>query len=373
MSWPFRNGPIGAWLARRRVFRELKQFAANEAATLSLDDANPLHRAKVSVDAGDLESACKYLAIARERIPDYVRTSPETVDVLLALGEFADLDALMLAGAKRFPNQRHYLEGYAKSAQRRRDFDEAIKRWAAVRKRFPSSRWGYIGAAGCLRDLNRLDEAEALVQFALRTMPDDLVLLLESAHIAQARKMWDEAYRRWDSLRERHPQGFVGAALALNELGRADEAEALLANGRFRYPTYPQIATTQAHIAEVTGNTAEALRRWAVVRERFPLERFGYEGAIKLLRKQQEWAKADEIAEQAIRRFPAGDWPLAEYANIARERRDWPEAAKRWAAVLAAFPNKQYAASLQAEAIRMAVLQPEGAAQPGTSPPPCSG
>jgi len=66
-----------------------------------------------------------------------------------------------------------------------------------------------------------------------------------------------------------------------------------------------------------------------VVRERFPLERFGYEGAIKLLRKQQEWAKADEIAEEAIPRFPTHDWPLAEYANIACDRRDWPEAAKR--------------------------------------------
>ncbi|MGA3403671.1 MAG: tetratricopeptide repeat protein [Acetobacteraceae bacterium] len=374
MIWPFGDGPIGAWLERHRALRDMQRAAAIDEATLSLRDDNPLHRAKVSLEVDDLKSAREFLDIARARIPNYVLTCPDTVDILLGLGDFAELEAFALKGAKRFPKQPHYLEGYAMVAETQRNFDEAVRRWAVVRKKFPRSTLAYTAAIGSLRHLGRLDEAEALLRSALRMMPGDMTVLLEWGRVAEARGDWEEAHRRWDSLRDRHPQGFWSAAWALQRLGRTAEAEALLEAGRLRFPTSQGIAIMQAQIAKDAGNIAEALRRWGVVRQRFPFDPAGYVEAIRLLRPQGAWEEADAIALAAIERFHAHAWPLADYAMLAHDRQDWPEAAKRWAALRAAFPDHKDARDREAEALAAAGLPPAGGvAEPVTSRPSAPG
>jgi tetratricopeptide (TPR) repeat protein len=373
MIWPFGEGPIGTWLERRRALRDLQRVIALEDSIISLRDDNPLHRAKVLVEVDDHKRAREFLELARVQIPNYVLTSPDTIEILLQLGDFDEAEAFALKGAKRFPKKPHYLEGYALAADRQRNFDEAVRRWAVVRKKFPNQRLGYVCAVGCLRQLGRLDEAEDLVRSAMKQVPGDIPLRLEYGRVAEARGDWEEAYRRWDSLRDRHPAGFVGAAHALQKLGRTAEADALLAEGRFRYPTFENLAIMQAHVAEQRGDNVEALKRWAVVRQRFPFDPAGYRNAIRLLRGQQEWAEADTIAQAAMDRFHDHAWPLAEYADLAHGRKDWAEAATRWAALHAAFPDRKDAQQREAEAVAAAGLQPAGAAASVTSPPPCSG
>jgi len=70
---------------RRRALREMRRLMAAEAATLVIQDSNPLYSAMISLKEGDLQ-ACPgtYLDQARTRIPDYVLTCPDTIDVLLA-------------------------------------------------------------------------------------------------------------------------------------------------------------------------------------------------------------------------------------------------------------------------------------------------
>jgi predicted Zn-dependent protease len=373
MVWPFGEGPIGVWLERRRAFRDLKHVLYLEDATISLRDDNPLHRAKVLVEVDDNKHAREFLELARARIPNYVLTCPDTIEIMLRLGDFDELESFTLKGAKLFPKKPHYLEGYALAAERQRHFDEAVRRWAVVRKKFPNERLAYVCAVGCLRQLGRLDEAEDLLRSAMRQVPGDLPLQFEYGRVAEARGDWAEAYRRWDSIRDRHPSGFVGAAQALQKLGRTEDAEALLAEGRFRYPTFQTIAFMQALIAEQRGDIDEALKRWTVARARFPLETAGYRDAIRLLSGRQEWAEADEIALAAIDRFHDHAWPLEDYANLAHGRKDWAEAAKRWAALRAAYPDHKVAPQQEAAALAAAGLQPAGAADSATSPPPCSG
>jgi tetratricopeptide (TPR) repeat protein len=363
MIWPFGEGPVGAWLERRRALRDVQRIDALEAAALAIREDNPLNRAKVSAELDDRKSAREFLDLARKQIPRHVLTSPDTVGILLRLGDFAELESFAVAGAKRFPNQPHYLVGYALAAERQRNFDEAIRRWAVVRKKFPNDKPGYVHAIGCLRQTKRLDEAEALLRTAMRKTPEDLLLRIEQCWLAEARGDWATAYARWDSLRSRHRVGYDGAAQALQKLDRTAEAEALLEEGRVRYPTYPDIAIMQARIAEQTGNTAEALKRWAVVRERFPFERSGYTNPIRLLREQQEWVAADAIALAAIRRFPSDAEPLADYANLAHARQDWAEAAKRWAALRTAFPDRKDAQK-EAQALAASGVHAAGAAEP---------
>jgi predicted Zn-dependent protease len=339
---------------RRKALREMREIEAAEFETTSLRDDNPLHRAKVSVEIGDLEAAQHFLAEAWARIPDYVLRSPDTIGIMLGLRQFDELDSFALKAAKRFPSKSHYLEGYAESAQRQHNWEEAVRRCAMVRKRFPRSRVGYVCAASCLRDLGRLDEAERLLNQAMRMRPNDELILIEHCRLADASSNWEESYRRWGSMRNRHPAGYIGAALALQNLGRRQEGEAVLVEGRSRFPVEADIAVAQAQIAEKAGDIAEALKRWEVVRQRFPFNHMGYRDAIRLLCEQQDWAKAEEIAQAAIDRFPDDMAWLVQYAQLAYEREDRTEEAKRWAAVRMAFPNWQEASLREAQALAAA-------------------
>jgi tetratricopeptide (TPR) repeat protein len=352
--WLWEKGPFGSWRERHRALAELRRLVSIESDVMVLDDANPLTRAKVSLEAGDHVAARRYLDLARERIPQYVLTSPDTVEILLGLGDFAELDRFALAGSKRFRNQPHYLEGYARSAEHRRDFEEAVRRWAMVRKKFAQSRLGYVSAVGDLRELGRLDEAEGLLRRTMRLLPGDMNAAFEYARVAEARGTWAEAHRRWAAIRHRHPAGFMGAAQALQKLGRTSEAEELLVEGRLRYPTEAGIAITYAHIAEETGNPEEARKRWNLVRQRFPRDRSACVQGLRFLRDQKDWEEADAMAQETIEWFRNQDWPLAEHALVAHSRRDWPEAARRWAALRAAFPNQKDAPQREAEALAAA-------------------
>ena len=341
---------FSSWRDRRRAFGELRRIASIEAATTSLDEGNPLNRAKVSLQAGDQDAARHYLQIARARIPEYVESNHDTLEVMLGLGDYDELDAFALARAKRSPRDPRYLEAYAASAEHRRDFAEAARRWAMVRRKFPNRRLGYVNGIGTLRQARRLDEAEALLQRGMRMLADDIGMAFEYGRMAEARDDWTEAHRRWSLVRERHPAGFIGAAQALQRLGRSKEAEALLAEGRSRYPVETGIYSLLADIAERAGDTPEAMRRWATFRNRFPLDARGYIEGLRLARMQQAWTNAEEIAREAIDRFRKESWPRTEYANLAHLRQDWPTASERWAAAVAAFPDRADLREREAEA-----------------------
>ena len=351
MTGLFGSGPIGAWLERRRALKEMRRIIAVDAEQIAMRDNNPLARAKVSLELGDVKTARENLALAREQMPMYVVTSPVTVEVLLGLGDFDEVEAFTLDEAKRFPHQPHDLEGYATAAMRRGDREEAVRRWALVRKKFRNSKKGYVDCADCLCVLGRLDEADALTKRAMQLYPDDLPALIMHCRISDARQDWEESYRRWDAVRPRHSAGLIGVARALYKLGRAAEAEAVLADGRYRFPLEPGIAILRASAAQEAGDHAEAMKRWAEVRQRFPFDRAGYVDGSRYLCQQKEWSEADAVGLAAIARFPGQAWPLAEYAMVAHTKRDWPAAAERWAALRAAFPEREDAYQREAEAL----------------------
>ena len=152
-------------------------------------------------------------------------------------------------------------------------------------------------------------------------------------------------------MRSRHVAGLIGAARALNKLGRRPEAEALLSEGRYRFPLEPGVAILAAVMAEEAGDYPEALKRWAGVRQRFPFDRVGYVDGMAFLRRQQKWAESEVVAVAAAERFPTQAWPLAEYAMLATLRGDWCKAAERWARLRHAFPEREDAYQREAEAL----------------------
>lgn len=330
-----------AWRERRHALREFKAMGNLDQQMLALDDSNPLYRARTALNLGDHAEALRCWLDACQRLPEFARTSHDSLGILLGLRRYDEAEALMLAGRKRSPRDSHYSCGYAEIATERNDYAEAAKRWAAARKAFPGAWRGYAFGAASLSKLGKLDEAEAVLERGLALLPTNINCRIEYARMAELRKDWLEAHRRWELIGKEfnHVLGVLGAARALQEMGRLDEAEACLAAGRQHHPTVHNIVMEQAHLAQLRGDEAAELRLWETVLQRFPLVQHGYYDAARRLTEMGKIAEADDVLRRAVERFPQEVRPGAEYATFAHKRGDWAEAANRWQAVRAAWPD----------------------------------
>ena len=176
------------------------------------------------------------------------------------------------------------------------NWSDALRIWNEIRTQFPNAPAGYVGAGIALRETGRLDEAENLLAEGAQRFADNVPITLERARLANARRDWPEAARRWQAARphfDDNPSAHVGAGHALRQAGRLDEAESLLAEGTERFPENIPIALERARLANAKRDWPEAVRRWQAIIERWPTDLQGYLGAITTLRKA---GRSNEIA-----------------------------------------------------------------------------
>ncbi|HWD57464.1 MAG TPA: tetratricopeptide repeat protein [Stellaceae bacterium] len=131
------------------------------------------------------------------------------------------------------------LAAQAWAAMERRDADEALRLWQALREHSPQRPEGHIWPIQVLWESGRFDEAEALAEAAFAHFPDDVELLVQHAWIASARQQWPEALHRWTKVCKIAPErldGRVRMIQALRMVGRHDESEKMANATLERYP-----------------------------------------------------------------------------------------------------------------------------------------
>lgn len=164
--------------------------------------------------------------------------------------------------------------------------------------------------------------------------PAKLNATIESARLAMSLRNWEDALRSWDEARELapdHPGIYAGAANALRECGRLEEAEKLLLSAAERFPDHEQIAFSLASIANLRRDWPSALHRWASVRQKFPANPASYVGSITALNGAGRAEEVDallpaaEVVLDAARANGSNVGPsLWLELTIARTRSDWP-------------------------------------------------
>ncbi len=233
--------------------------------------------------------------------------------------------------------------GRARSAFESGDLPEALRRWDVVLSQFPGEMAGLIGKGETLRDLGRLDEAEAMFAAAIERFPNSEWPAARHAGIAVIRGDLTTALSRWDAVRERFPDrpvGHIGVAEVLREMGRLDDAEEAFSKATRLFPDSEWAATHYAEIALRRQEWTEALRRWESVTEKFPDHADSYIGLAAALRGLARLDEADAVLAQAVVRFTRNHWVAIGYAQTAVERRDWARAVYRWDLVLQRFPHE---------------------------------
>ncbi|MBQ6669581.1 MAG: glycosyltransferase, partial [Deltaproteobacteria bacterium] len=229
-------------------------------------------------------------------------------------GFFEAADALVLEGLKKFPKEPELYRQYGAIAVQRKDWPEAVKRWALMRKECPQKPHGYFGGARALKEQGSFEAADGLVLDGLKKFPKEPKLYKQYGDIAVRRKDWPEAAKRWALMVEKCPQkphGYFGGACALKEQGFFDAADALVLEGLKKFPKEPELYKQYGDIAVRRKDWPEAVKRWGLMQENLPEHPGGYAGEKAALK--EIWGKeADEaFAFDAPEKFPqeAGSSP----------------------------------------------------------------
>ena len=319
----------------------MRASAGDGSAGFSNYFAEQIKLARSEIDWGSRERALEIWRRMHAQFPDLTLKSEKAFNVFIDIGSLDEAEALIQAGRKRYPRYRSvHAAAFARVAYRRGDFEEALRRYEIVRRKFPWVIDSYDIAAACLSDLGRHDEAEEMLKLGVRKHPDNFELCRRYAQAATRRTDWPEGLRRWRVLSNRQEiVGFLGEAECLRQIGRPDEADVVLTDAceRFRGNSYPFVEA--ALLSASRGNLQEAVDRWKTVLDRFPGHESAYPKAAEAYRKNGQAAQADEVLRIGVTRFPTNLAIHLEYARNAHHRGDPTAECERWALVRERFPT----------------------------------
>jgi tetratricopeptide (TPR) repeat protein len=216
----------------------------------------------------------------------------------------------------------------------------AVELWTQASASFPDLAVMSESSLNLLLRLQMYDEAEALMNRGMKQTRNTTYYLEGLAQVAYKRGDREETLRLCTALQKRYPdslKGYALAAAALSELGRADEAEAMLARGLVVRPQEITLRIEHARLAERRKDWEEAISRWTTVHETYR-HLAGAAGIASSLSRLGRYDEADAVISSVTHRTgnDVGIWATS--AEIAERKQDWDEATKRWGVVRARFP-----------------------------------
>ena len=157
--------------------------------------------------------------------------------------------------------------------------------------------------------------------------------ILERAESAIAADQHPSAVRLCQEIQERFFREAVGSERLFNvvmSLRLYEDAERLMREGLARHPRESFFLIGSARVAEERGDNKTALRRWAIVRQKFPLLAVGYARTAACLVKEGKIKEADSMLVRGIKQSPADVFCLMEHAKLAEASGDFETALVRW-------------------------------------------
>ena len=360
---PDQAGPITSWELRRAAADLIRDSRTVEAEALLLEgEARFPEDPQIFIDRAAIAEAARNWPEALERFEAMLQRFPDNgwaclrVAVLLRqVGRVDEAERVLEQGQRRMFGEVGLFIEYATISEARQDWPQALERFRRVSELFPDNWWAFARMGIALRNMNRLDEAERVLQDGQRAVPGERALFIDYGTIAELRQDWPEALRRFEVVNERFPDGwwsYARMAIALRHLGRPDEAERILERGQELIPDERALFIDYGTIAELRQDWPEALRRFEVVNQRFPDEWWAYARMAIALRNLGRLDEAERVLERGQEQVPHERALFSDHATIAELRGDWPEALRRSRAVTERFPDDWWSYARMAIALR---------------------
>jgi tetratricopeptide (TPR) repeat protein len=290
----------------------------------------------------DWSTAASRWELARFHQPEHHVGYVLGAQCLRTSGQVDAAETLLHEAIERFPHLAAPLVEFAWTAHVRHDWPAAVQRWETVGARFPDEVARYTGSSQALLRLERFDEAEAQLAEAVTRFPNEPGPLHEYAGLAYRRRDWPEAIRRWERMREMHPQdprSYQAGVSALRAAGQQQDAEELLTAAVARLPGHMAKLVEYASTVQVRLDWVMVARRCEEMRQAAPDNLQGYTAGARALQESQQFAAADALLEDAMQRFPNALEPFLDYAGVATRRGDWDVALRRLIEARRRFPG----------------------------------
>lgn len=219
------------------------------------------------------------------------------------ISDYEGAGGVLRAGVELIPDNQQLAADYAWLAHNRKEWAEAAARWESYYEKFPGDFAGFLFASVALRELARFDEAEQVLEIALKSYPDNSQLLSSRAWTAHHRKDWQKALQRWNDYRERFPDdpiGYSATGVVLCELKRFKEADVVLQEGLRHYPDHGELIGNHAWAAYHAHDWPEALKRWTKYRDQFPADPLGHYQTMLVLGELGRFEEANILASSSV-------------------------------------------------------------------------
>ena len=294
------------WHDRRGILREARSRTPEDRERQYYALTNELKSAVEALERHDRDRATSILDRSFTLHPADTAASPLTSQILIGLERYDEAEVLLRSNCAKYPANPIFAVGLARLAITRGNNEIAVARAAAIRRSFPFLTEGYAIGLMALRNLQRLEEAQRLVEHGMRRFPEEVTMFIEFARLTATQNQWDQALLGWDAVRARfdHASGYLGASDVLIQLGRVDEAEAILIAGRVRFPTEWLFLRSLALCAEQRGDPPAAAARWRELATRFPLEVRACQHSAAALIALGAADDAELVLGAAIEHFP---------------------------------------------------------------------
>jgi tetratricopeptide (TPR) repeat protein len=139
---------------------ELLQAAEREFPKSEVVD---LGFAEAAMSQRDYDRAAALWEKLREEHPEVPWGYTGAVKVQLEIGQFEQAEKRLKEFLAAFPDNSTGLVDYARCAQQRGDWSEALSRWRKVISSYPEIIWGHLGEAGILISTGRMEEAQTAI------------------------------------------------------------------------------------------------------------------------------------------------------------------------------------------------------------------
>jgi tetratricopeptide (TPR) repeat protein len=350
------------WRDRRLAFRDLRRQKSKDAPYEEQELGKLVNRIKVAAFCDRPEEGLAAWNALRARAPDLAITSTTAIRSMIHLKYYELVDTALAEAQTKFPGVESLAYMHAELSNRMSRWEEACLRWTLFRKRFPANSGGYTLGAIALGQLERYEEAGKLLESRVKTAPDDGMAAVEYARTAERLGNLPMAIERWKCMQDKihDVTAWIGEAKLLVQLGKSEEALAVLGKARWKFQSSPLPSVEITLINQDRVGEEETLRQWEAIRNYFPAAPQAYIVAAWQLRNLGRLEEAEGILLRYVERDLGDSEPTVEYARFAHGR-NWQESCRRWAIVRDKFPERAEGYILGADALD-AVGQQEAAA-----------
>ena len=253
-----------------------------------------------------------------------------------------EAEAWALRGLEHFPGDLHLSLHYANTAIRQKNWLIALERIEPLSNKHPESLPAQLQLANCLLMLGRLTEAELTYDQIGKDFTDCVPALVGCARIAARRKNTTREISCWHevmALDKTNPGALAGLANVCFLNGRFSDASLYFNRLVEAHPTRPQGYVGRARIAQHRQEWSKAIEQWNAAIRVSPENVNYYLNVIDAHLQLAEIDSADLVMKQAETRFSDDYRLLMANARLLSRKHDYPEARRQWTVLQKTFPD----------------------------------